>query len=136
MPQQRPDNAAAMSLTILIVDDSKLARMSVVKSLKALHPDWTRLEAGNAEEALALTQDSNPDIALLDFNMPGLDGLDLAAELRDSHPRMMIALISANRQQDVVARAEAMQASFLAKPLTEAALAVFLTKAVDALGKD
>ncbi|CAD6526155.1 Protein-glutamate methylesterase/protein-glutamine glutaminase [Paraburkholderia metrosideri] len=136
MPQHCPDNAAAMSVTILIVDDSKLARMSVVKSLKALQPDWTRLEAGNAEEALALTQNSNPDIALLDFNMPGLDGLDLAAELRDSHPRMVIALISANRQQDVIARAEAMQASFLAKPLTEAALAVFLTKAVDALGKD
>lgn len=125
-----------MSLTILIVDDSKLARMSVVKSLKALYPDWTRLEAANAEEALLLTQTSSPDVAVLDFNMPGRDGLDLAAELRGSHPRMLIAISSANRQQDVIARAEAMQASFLAKPLTEAALAVFLTKAVDTLARD
>lgn len=125
-----------MSLTILIVDDSKLARMSVVKSLKALHPDWTRLEAANAEEALLLTQETSPDVAILDFNMPGRDGLDLAAELRSAHPRMLIAISSANRQQDVIARAEAMQASFLAKPLTEAAVAGFLTKAVDTLGKD
>ena len=42
----------AVTYTVLIVDDSKLARMSVVKALSALPPDWPRLEAANAEEAL------------------------------------------------------------------------------------
>ena len=40
-----------MSYKILIVDDSKLARMAVNKALNALYPDWMRLEAANAEEA-------------------------------------------------------------------------------------
>ena len=35
---------------ILIVDDSKLARMAVAKMLGNLHPDWTRVEAANADE--------------------------------------------------------------------------------------
>ena len=40
-----------MSYRILVVDDSKLARMAVAKSLGALQPDWIRLEAANAGEA-------------------------------------------------------------------------------------
>jgi len=119
-----------MSYKILIVDDSKLARMSVNKSLKSLYPDWARLEAGNAEEALAAARDKAPDVALVDFNMPGRDGLDLAAELRKSNPRMVVAVVSANRQQEIVDRTRAAGATFLPKPLTEDALDVFLKAAV------
>ena len=70
-----------MTYKVLIVDDSKLARMSVVKALSALHPDWPRLEAANADEALMHIDQQHPDIVLLDFNMPGKDGLAFAAEL-------------------------------------------------------
>ena len=119
-----------MSYKILIVDDSKLARMSVNESLKSLYPDWARLEAGNAEEALAAARDKAPDVALVDFNMPGRDGLDLAAELRKSNPRMVVAVVSANRQQEIVDRTRAAGATFLPKPLTEDALDVFLKAAV------
>jgi CheY-like chemotaxis protein len=124
-----------MGYTILIVDDSKLARMSVVKALNALHPDWNRLEAGSATEALSLAEKSALDVAVLDFNMPGRDGLDLAGEMRRNHPHMPIAVISANRQQEVIDRAAAVNASFLAKPLTEQALGEFLAKAQEALKK-
>ena len=43
-----------MRYTVLIVDDSKLARMAVAKTLAAVYPDWARLEAANADEALAV----------------------------------------------------------------------------------
>ena len=43
-----------MTYKILIVDDSKLARMFVEKALKILQPDWIRMEAASADEALAL----------------------------------------------------------------------------------
>jgi CheY-like chemotaxis protein len=124
-----------MSYKILIVDDSKLARMAVNKSLNSLYPDWARLEAANAEEAVAAARDKAPDVALLDFNMPGRDGLDLAVELRRSNPRMVVAVVSANRQQEIVDRARAAGATFLAKPLTEEALGVFLKTAVLDLSK-
>jgi CheY-like chemotaxis protein len=118
-----------MTYKILIVDDSKLARMSVAKLLSGLQPGWTRLEAANADEALKILTDSQPDVVLLDFNMPGRDGLDLAEELHKRSPSMPVALISANVQVEVVNRARDAGATFLPKPLIADALATFLTDA-------
>jgi CheY-like chemotaxis protein len=120
---------------VLIVDDSKLARMAVVKALNSLHPDWKRVEASNADEALEQIRREPVDIILLDFNMPGKDGVTLAAELRQSNPELRIAVISANRQMEVINRVQAVGATFLPKPLTEPALAEFLDGAVKRLGE-
>ena len=114
---------------ILIVDDSKLARLVAGKTIRALQPDWERLEAGNAEEALAIVAAQQVDVALLDFNMPGMDGLELAAALRARRPAMPLALITANIQDEVIARARAVSAAFVAKPLTEDGLRGFLSGA-------
>ncbi|RYI99725.1 MAG: response regulator [Acetobacteraceae bacterium] len=118
-----------MSVVILIVDDSKLARLVAGKTIKALQPDWERLEAGNAEEALAIVAARQVDIALLDFNMPGMDGLELATALRALRPAMPLALITANVQDEIIARARAVNAAFVAKPLTEEGLRGFLSGA-------
>jgi CheY-like chemotaxis protein len=118
-----------MSYKILIVDDSKLARMSVAKVLNGLQPGWTRIEAANADEAIAKVKAEKPDIVLLDFNMPGRDGLALAADLKALDPSVPLAVISANMQEEIVARSHEVGAAFLAKPLTEKALADFLAGA-------
>jgi DNA-binding NarL/FixJ family response regulator len=122
-----------MTYKLLIVDDSKLARMSAAKAMNSLFPDWIRLEAANADEAMNLAKTAAFDVALLDFNMPGRDGLQLAAELRSAHPTMPLAVISANHQDEIVARAKAIGAAFLPKPLTEQALGEFLQAALDQL---
>lgn len=114
---------------VLIVDDSKLARMSITKALVALYPEWTRIEASDAEEAVAIVTRERPDIALLDFNMPGKDGLALAGELHALAPDMPLAIISANTQDEIVARTREVGGAFLAKPLTQPALADFLSSA-------
>lgn len=118
-----------MTQKVLIVDDSKLARMAIVKVLSSLHPDWSSVETGNPDEALALIKQASPDIALLDFNMPGKDGLALATEIRQLNPNISVALISANHQVEVVKRAQAVGATFLPKPLTAKALGDFLSAA-------
>lgn len=115
-------------MNVLIVDDSKLARMAVTKLFVHLRPDWTRKEASNAEEALAVLQDFQPDLALLDFNMPGRDGLSLAAELRSLLPQATLAIVSANEQQEVVSGASAVGAEFLTKPINLADLEVLLER--------
>jgi CheY-like chemotaxis protein len=115
---------------LMIVDDSKLARMAVIKLLDTLHPEWSRVEAANADEALRLVREQVPDIALLDYNMPGKDGLALADAVRQLNPNISVAVISANRQVEVINRARAAGATFLAKPLTADALQDFLTAAV------
>ncbi len=122
-----------MSYKVLIVDDSKLARMAVAKALSAVHPGWARVEAGNADEALALLAAEAPDIAVLDFNMPGRDGLELAAELRRARPDMPVAVISANHQQEVVDRAHETGTAFLSISRSEAAWTGVLDQALTRL---
>jgi CheY-like chemotaxis protein len=116
-------------VTVLLVDDSKLARIVAGKTIAALQPDWQRIEASNAEEALQVMQDQPVDLAVLDFNMPGKDGLELAAELRDAYPQMPIAIITANVQHEIVARARELNATFVGKPVTEEAIKGFLSGA-------
>ena len=119
-----------MTYKLLIVDDSKLARMAAAKAMNALYPDWIRVEAANADEALAVVKDGSCDIALLDFNMPGRDGLQLASELKALDPSIALAVVSANNQTEIVERAKAIGAAFLPKPLNEQSLAAFLQDAV------
>ncbi|MFH5923012.1 response regulator [Roseomonas xinghualingensis] len=118
-----------MATTVLIVDDSKLARIVAGKAINALEPSWERVEAGNAEEAMARITAGGIDLALLDYNMPGKDGLTLAAELRALHPTMPLAVITANVQDEVIARARAVNATFVAKPVTEEGLRGFVSGA-------
>lgn len=116
-------------VTVLLVDDSKLARIVAGKTIAALQPEWQRVEASNADEALAAVAAQPIDLAVLDFNMPGKDGLELAAELRDAHPQMPIAIITANVQNEIVARARELNATFVGKPVTEEAIKGFLSGA-------
>lgn len=118
-----------MGTTVLIVDDSKLARIVLGKTIAALQPDWTRLEAGNADEAIAAFEANAIHVAILDYNMPGRDGLALAEELRARFPAMPIAVATANVQDEIISRARAANATFIAKPVTEEGMRGFLSGA-------
>jgi len=118
-----------MGTTVLIVDDSKLARIVLGKAIAALQPDWTRLEASNADEAIEIVDTQDVDVAVLDYNMPGRDGLALAEDLRARFPAMPIAVATANVQDEIIARARASNATFIPKPVTEDGMRGFLSGA-------
>ena len=118
-----------MTNTVLIVDDSKLARIVAAKAIAAAHPDWKKIEAGNADEALALLSQERVDLAVIDFNMPGRNGLELAEEIRKIHATMPIALATANFQDEIIAQARTIDVSFVAKPITPDSLGGFLSGA-------
>jgi CheY-like chemotaxis protein len=118
-----------MSVTVLIVDDSKLARIVAGKALAELQPEWTKVEAGSAAEALDVISERAVDVCLIDFNMTEKDGLELAEELRVTRPDMPIAIITANIQDEVIARARAAGAIFVPKPVTTDGIRGFLSGA-------
>lgn len=124
-----------MQYRVLVVDDSKLARMVMASALRRLRPDWELVEATNAEDALQTIDKQTVDITLVDFNMPGLDGLELVARIRNHRPAMPVAVVSANLQDEIIARTRELNASFVAKPLTDEALGNFLSGAVLRLKK-
>jgi len=118
-----------MPVTVLIVDDSKLARIVAGKALAELQPEWQKVEAGSAAEAHEILAAREVDVALIDFNMTEKDGLELAGELRDLRPDMPLAIITANIQDEIVARAREIGAAFVAKPVTTDSLEGFLSGA-------
>lgn len=115
--------------TVLIVDDSKLARIVAGKALAELQPNWQKIEAGSAAEALALIDTQPFEVALIDFNMAEKDGLQLAEELREMRPELPIAIITANIQDEIIARARSIGATFVSKPVTPDGLQAFLSGA-------
>ena len=115
-----------MPVTVLIVDDSKLARIVAAKAVTALQPDWERLEASNADEALEITAKHHVDVALLDYNMAGRNGIQLAEALHGLNPSLQVAIITANVQAEVIAAARAANATFVSKPLTQDGLRGFI----------
>src|SRR5215510_587520 len=100
-----------MHYRILIVDDSKLARMVIASAVRRIRPECELLEATNAEEAVTAISSGSVDIALVDFNMPGTDGLDLVARIRAIHPTMPVAMVSANLQHEIISRARELNAA-------------------------
>lgn len=86
-----------MNHRVLIVDDSKLARMVMASAFRRIRPDWLLTEATNADEALNAIATGTVEIALIDFNMPGLDGLELVSRIRQRQPNLPIALVSASQ---------------------------------------
>ena len=124
-----------MQYKVLVVDDSRLARMVMANAFRRLQPEWQVVEATGSDEALGAIGAASADIALIDFNMPGIDGLELVAKIREREPAMPIAVVSANLQDEIIARARELKAAFIAKPLTDEALGAFLSGAVLRLRK-
>ncbi len=83
----------------LVVDDSKLARLSLIKSLKSLVEDAEIFQAVNGEEAVEITKKEKPEIAFLDLTMPVLDGYGALPLMLEAHPKLKVIVVSADIQE-------------------------------------
>lgn len=119
-----------MAIHVLIVDDSKVSRLMTAGLLRQLQPDAVVLEADSGQHALEVAQGRALDMAILDMNMPGMSGVDLAERLRQTLPDLRMGLLTANVQAAVVNRAAEHGLKFFRKPVTEQVMRDVL----DALG--
>ena len=107
------------SIIIFVVDDSRASRMLTVAIIKNELPEALILEAGNGDDALVLLETTKPTLAILDMNMPGMSGLELAAKIAESSPATIRALLTANIQESTRAEAESIGVNFFKKPVSE-----------------
>lgn len=113
--------------TILLADDSRISRMLVRGIIERADKEIEIIEASNAKDALNKVADRQINIAILDLNMPGMDGLMLATELLARFPILKIGLLTANVQDIVREKAKALGITFIAKPITEQKILSFIS---------
>lgn len=118
-----------MAPHILIVDDEDNHRKSLAIGLRM--EGFVVSEAPNGERALAWLEGHEPDLAIVDLMMPGINGLDLARRMRMRRPDVRVILTSAyHLTERQLERAGTGVIAFVPKPYCMDELAVFLRSKV------
>ncbi|MCZ4585106.1 response regulator transcription factor [Rhodococcus opacus] len=83
-----------MTIRLLLADDQALVR-GALAALLDLEADLTVVaEVGRGDEVVAAAREHSPDVALLDVEMPGLDGIAAATALRTEMPRTRVLIVT------------------------------------------
>ncbi len=110
------DNESAVALqgTLLVVDDEPALRYSLARAFQG---DCRTMEAGSVAEARHLLESARPDVILLDYSMPGADGMVLLRELQAAEDPPAVIMLTAHGSERLAV--EAMKAGaydYLTKP--------------------
>ena len=104
-----PTQAAARAVTVVLADDSDVYRRGMKRAIEADARLSLVAEATDGAEALAAILEHQPDVALLDLQMPALDGVEVCCRVHEDppeHPTRFV-LVSAFLSDDVIDRARA-----------------------------
>jgi DNA-binding NarL/FixJ family response regulator len=84
----------AEKIRVLIIDDHPLFRNGIRWSLEAAGDMEVVGEAENGQEAIKLAERALPDVVLVDINLPGLNGLEVARVIKRRDPRIAMIVLS------------------------------------------
>lgn len=84
------------TIRVLIVDDHVMIRQGLRSMLEAYKDIQVIGEASDGDEALTLAQQTQPDVVLMDINMPKLNGIEATASIKRDFPDMVIVGLSVN----------------------------------------
>jgi DNA-binding NarL/FixJ family response regulator len=105
-----------MAIRIVIADDHPVVRDGLVAMLET-QPDFDVTgQAGAGPDALALVAEKDPDVLLLDLEMPGLDGVGVLQRLRGAGARTRVIIFTVfDTDERIIAAVEAGAAGYLLK---------------------
>jgi two-component system, NarL family, invasion response regulator UvrY len=93
-------------IRILVVDDNPTVR-HYLRAILEQQSTWRVWEARTGEEALSHVRSSPPDVVVLDFRMPDLNGLEVAREIGREHPSTPILMVTVHLSTELAAEAKA-----------------------------
>lgn len=91
-------------MKVLVVDDSKIARMGVIKSIKDSVSDVEVFQATNGVEAVEIFENQKPDAVFLDLTMPIMDGYEALKKIIEIDKDAQVIVISADIQSEAKLR--------------------------------
>ncbi|MBI4340250.1 MAG: response regulator transcription factor [Chloroflexi bacterium] len=89
-------------IRVLIADDHPVYRDGLRTLLTSLPDTEVAGEASTGEEAVALAASSMPDVALMDINMPGMNGIEATRRINQSHPLVAVVMLTMFEDDDSV----------------------------------
>ena len=130
------EDALNKNMKILVVDDFSTMRRIIKNLLRDL--GFTNVsEADDGLTALPMLQNGDYDFVVTDWNMPGMQGIDLLREIRkdDSLKHMPVMMVTAEaKKEQIVAAAQAGVNGYIVKPFTAATLKGKLEKIFERIG--
>jgi DNA-binding NarL/FixJ family response regulator len=87
---------------VMIVDDHEALRRGIRKLVETTPYYQVVAEAGDGHSALQLARETTPDITILDYSLPGLNGLDVAKSLTKLFPHIEILLFTMHDREEII----------------------------------
>ncbi|TFI58651.1 response regulator [Sphingomonas parva] len=115
---------------ILVVDDDHQVRATIGRALTEL--GYRVREAGSGPDALAVIAEERPQLVILDYLMPGMDGAEVAREIADLDPDLPVVFSTGHGALRALRDAAGEGASVLQKPFTLAELDALLARMLGA----
>jgi two-component system, NarL family, nitrate/nitrite response regulator NarL len=109
---------ASGAVRLMVVDDHRLFRRGLIALLALDRSIHVVGEAGDAGEAVRVAQAAQPDVVLLDLDLPGASGVQAIASLREACPQARILMLTVSEdQQDMQAALRAGANGYLLKTM-------------------
>ena len=121
-------------MRVLFVDDDQSLLADLSRSLEICGAKWDIALANSGEDALKLLEEFECDVIVTDMRMPGMDGAELLALVRDEHPEVMRILMSGNSDFTFTQRLVPQAHQFLHKPC-QPSVVIPLVERVNELGR-
>jgi DNA-binding response OmpR family regulator len=101
----------------LVVEDDPIIRQTVDYALR--RAGFTTRTSGDGLEALQMAREATPDLILLDLMLPGIDGFELADQIRRTDPDVAIVMVTAlGEERDTVRGLDAGADDYVTKPFS------------------
>ena len=92
-------------IKVLLADDHSIVRAGLRRIVEESGEMHVVAEAADGRKAIQLVQKTAPDVAVIDISMPGLDGLEVIAQLQAQHPKLPILVLTMHEEGQYVVRA-------------------------------
>jgi len=107
---------APVPARVVIAEDEAIVRLDLKEILLSAGYEVVG-ETGRGDEAVQLVEEQQPDLAVLDIKMPGMDGLRAAREITTRHRQVAVLLLTAFSQRDLIEEArDSGVSAYLIKP--------------------
>ncbi len=92
-------------IKVLIADDHSIVRAGLRRIVEESGDMEVIAEAADGKGALLQVQKELPDVAVIDISMPGLDGLEVTAQLHAGYPKLPVIILTMHEEEQYVIRA-------------------------------